>query len=85
MSSDREEYEREFVRQAFNLASTVKRKKKIKKVKGNTRINLQERPKLSQEAVLANNIQKINNPKHRLNEGVSSKILNGLNGRPKQQ
>ena len=80
MSNSREEYEREFVRQAFNLASTGSQKKKTKKIRGNTRINLHEQSKPSPEELLMNNIRKITNPKNRLNEGVATKILNGLNG-----
>ena len=85
MSNSREDYEREFVRQAFGLASTANKKKKIKKPKGNTRINLHERPKLSPETVLTNNLSKINDPRNRLNETVASKILNGMNGSSKTE
>jgi|JI6StandDraft_1071083.scaffolds.fasta_scaffold42695_2 hypothetical protein len=84
MSNSREEYEREFVQQAFGLAST-NQKKKAKKAKGNTRVNLSERPKLSPEQILANNIKKLSEPRNRLNEGVAAKILNGLNGASKAQ
>lgn len=46
MSNTREEYEKEFVRQAFNITSTNSRKK-LKKTKGNSRINFQQKPKPS--------------------------------------
>lgn len=47
MNSAQQDYEKEFVRQTFNLTSTANRKKKIKKVKGNARVNLNEKKKVS--------------------------------------